>query len=205
MKKNMDIVCMACGFLRESKELRPKIRDVSSRMLIIAAPTNYGNRQDLFYPAQYHDLVLSMFATNGNVKKSVNLNPSHGFGDSLAILGEDIRKINGEIDSGTSYATAITAGFAARLLDFSRHGDNKSALGDMAEKLKDKAKMTTFLLSLTTLDPPYHCIRPWDLLPANLQLPFSLANPPSDTEIENARRDVCKWMNWAIEGRLKKH
>ncbi|KAK4151208.1 hypothetical protein C8A00DRAFT_17366, partial [Chaetomidium leptoderma] len=213
MKNNMDIVCMACGFLSESQALRQKIREVSNRMLVIAAPTNYGNRQDLFYPARYYDFVLPMFATDGNVKSS-GQNPSHpGLGKwSFAILGEDIRNIHGVVGSGTSYATAIAAGFAARLLDFARHGDSRSALGgggggdpDVAEKLKDKFTMTRVLLSLTmrTIDRPYYCIRPWDLLPAHLQrqIPFSLANPPSDADVRSARRDVCQWIEWGVEGR----
>ncbi|KAL8364650.1 hypothetical protein RB595_003773 [Gaeumannomyces hyphopodioides] len=130
---SMDVVCMACGFFEDDAILYHKIREASCKMLLIAAPTSEGNRHNILYPAAHEEFVLPMFATDGNVKKS-GLNPSKGPGRyNFVILGEDIKNVHDEVISGTSYLTAIAAGFAARLLDFSRHNDTKGAFGDKAQ------------------------------------------------------------------------
>jgi hypothetical protein len=185
--------------------LEDKIRQASRGRLIFVAPTNKGNAHEITYPARYEASVLPMFATDGNVKKSA-LNPSQGPGKyNLAILGEDIKNVNDVVNSGTSYATAIAAGFAARLLDFSRHGDTKDALKDKAGKMRDKRGTTGVLLSLATqtFEPPFHCIRPWDLLPIELrsQIPFPLSSPPREEAKKKARGEICQMIMFGIDGR----
>ena len=169
IKNDIDIVCMACGFYEDEDELLlRKVQEASRKMLIFAAPTNEGNAEEIAYPARYHGEVFCMFSSNGLVKKSVGLNPSKGLGlFDLAILGEHIKTYPGDkISSGTSFSTAIAAGFAARLLDFSRHKDVGTILGGKAEKLKKKRNMTGVFLSIAhgSYDRPYHCIKPWALL-----------------------------------------
>ncbi|KAK0641770.1 hypothetical protein B0T16DRAFT_420502 [Cercophora newfieldiana] len=192
----MDVVCMACGFSEDDATLYHKIREASCKMLLIAAPTNEGNKHNILYPAAYGDFVLPMFATDGNVKKS-NLNPSKGPGKyNFAILGEDIKNVHDEVNSGTSYSTAIAAGFAARLLDFSRHSDTKVEFGDKAQKLKSKHGFIGVLvfMALRTIDGPFHCVRPWDLLPTELQsqLPFQPSGLPGENTTASARHQICQ-------------
>lgn len=186
---------MACGFFEEDATLYNKVREASCTMLLIAAPTNEGNKHNILYPAAYEDVVLPMFATDGNVKKS-DLNPSKGPGSyNFAILGEDIKNVHNEVNSGTSYSTAIAAGFAARLLDFSRHSDTEVEFGDKAQKLKSKRGFMGVLVSMAvwTIDDPFHCVRPWDLLPTDLQsqLPFQLSGLSGENIRVGARRKIC--------------
>ncbi|KAL8366654.1 hypothetical protein RB595_010493 [Gaeumannomyces hyphopodioides] len=200
---SMDVVCMACGFFDDDATLYHKIQEASCKMLLIAAPTNEGNRHNILYPAAYGDFVLPMFATDGNIKKS-DLNPSKGPGRyNFAILGEDIKNVHDEVNSGTSYSTAIAAGFAARLLDFSRHSDTKVKFGDKAQKLKSRHGFMGVLVSmaLRTIDGPFHCVRPWDLLPKKLQsqLPFQPSGLPDNTTAD-ARSHICQKICMGIDG-----
>ncbi|KAK6208526.1 hypothetical protein QIS74_12044 [Colletotrichum tabaci] len=197
MNNNIDIVCMACGFFTHDNDLEDKIQEASRKMLILAAPTNSGNRQDITYPSRHDAFVVPMFATDGNVKKS-GLNPSQGPGKyNFAILGEDIKDFRGEVKSGTSYATAIATGLLARLLDFSRHNEMVE-MREKAQKMKDMKNAMAVLYSMTrgTKDDPFYCIRPWDLLPTDLrsQIPFPLSRLPDKKDIEEARRSV----SWKI-------
>lgn len=172
-------------------------------MLLIAAPTNEGNKHNILYPAAYGDFVLPMFATDGNVKRS-DMNPSQGLGEyNFAILGEDIKNVHDEVNSGTSYSTAIAAGFAARLLDFSRHSDTKLEFGDKAQKLKSKRGFMGVLLSMAqqTKDRGFRCVRPWDLLPRELQsqLPFQPSGLPGENTTAGVRHKICQKICMGID------
>ncbi|UKZ80413.1 hypothetical protein TrVFT333_008172 [Trichoderma virens FT-333] len=195
MTEEMDIICMACGFFSNYDTLHEKVRRASEKMLIIAAPTNDGNASEIAYPAAYGE-VLSMFSTNGAVRKS-RFNPSNPPEKyNFAILGEDIKTPRGELDCGTSFSTAIAAGFAGRLMDFSRHDDTKCHIQN-AEKMKNKSSMIQVLLHIHEWDDPYYCIKPWKLLPEELRnrIPFTMSDLPTDKEKRGARKRIWQMIS----------
>lgn len=137
-------------------------------MLIFAATTNEGNGEPVRYPARYTSHVLPMYASNGHIQAS-RLNASHIGGESLAMLGEDIRvpvagpggSSSCEVKAGTSYSTALAAGFAARLMDFARHSDVVEIIGQNSHRMGRTDWMKKVLCSLADKDDGFHCIKPW--------------------------------------------
>ncbi|KAH8878799.1 hypothetical protein GQ53DRAFT_775459 [Thozetella sp. PMI_491] len=190
VENEMDIVCMACGFLQDNEDLFRKIHKASAKMLIFAAPTNESNAGEIAYPARY-DEVFCTFSTNGAVRSSALINPSRGLGvHNFAILGEDIRTCKGEAKSGTSFSTAILAGFAGRLLDFSRHSDIQTKIDGRA-RLGHKRGMAKVLRSIAEEEDPYFCIKPWNLLPEALRAQLPLDTLLTDEEKAKARHYIC--------------
>lgn len=192
---------MACGFNEYSQELFDKIQLAYSKMLLFAAPTNKGNAGEIAYPARHHSEVFCMFSTNGAVTRSLNLNPSKGLGQyNFAILGEDILTLSGEQKSGTSFSTAIAAGLAGRLLDFSRHSDCWPRIRN-ASIIKLKHGMTKVLLAMAVKDGSYRCLKPWNLLPSNLRNQIAREGFRFHTEKdrENARENICTKISRSLD------
>ncbi|KAK8023290.1 hypothetical protein PG991_006529 [Apiospora marii] len=193
IKERMDVVCMACGFTESSQHLFDKVHEASGKMLILAAPTNESNAGEIAYPARYDDDVMCIFSTDGAVTKSQRLNPSNGLGKyNFAILGEDIMTMSGDVRSGTSFSTAIAAGLAARLLEFSRHSDCQGLIYN-ASMLKLKYGMTKALMAMAIPDSEFLCLKPWKLLREDLrsQIPFDDYGYPDPGERDTARRHIC--------------
>ncbi|KAK3319883.1 hypothetical protein B0T19DRAFT_451323 [Cercophora scortea] len=178
----IDIVCMAFGFTDHNNELYTAIHAASLKMLIFAASTNDGNASKIHYPAQYDDSVICMFSTNGAVKGSW-FNHSIGLPgtDNFAILGQDIetsssnsaaaaKSVEPEQKYGTSFSTAIAAGVAGLLLEFSRHRDTRAYFENpLVPGLRGKWGMAKVLRRISVKDSSFHCIQPWGLLPDSLQ------------------------------------
>lgn len=192
IKEEMDVICMACGFHEHNKLLFDKIQEASAKMLIFAAATNESNAGEIAYPARYDSQVFCMFSTDGSVTSSRRINPSEGREKyNFAILGEDIRTHGGEQKSGTSFSTAIAAGFAGRLLDFARQSDSHGRIRG-ASNLRLKLGMSRVLPETTELDGTYRCIAPWKLLPRRLRVQIPFEGLPTDEEREEARRHICE-------------
>lgn len=165
----------------------------SGKLLVFAAPTNEGNVGEIAYPARHHDEVFCIFSSSGAGISSSGINPTErGGGYNFAILGEDINTLGGERKSGTSFSTAIAAGLAGRLLDFSRQAKCKNRIQDAA-MMKSKYGMTKILLAMSALDGIFRCLNPWELLPDFLrsQIPFDDTGLPSRVDKIKARDHVC--------------
>ncbi|KAK8074298.1 hypothetical protein PG994_005197 [Apiospora phragmitis] len=150
IQEQLDVLCLACGFVDSSQELYDKFHEASGKMLILAAPTNESNAGEIAYPAKYDDDVLCIFSTD---------EAWAGTTSTFAILGEDIKTMSGEVRSGTSFSTAIAAGLVGRLLEFSRHRDCKGLIKN-ASMLKVKYGMTKVLMSMAMTDSEFQCLKP---------------------------------------------
>lgn len=130
----VDIVVMAFGFDREFQKLKGVIRNRADRVLFFAAASNDGkNRTDqIAWPARHSD-VICVHSADGLGNPS-SFNPGHKDNMRIMTLGEGIRSAwptalleNSNADkkrevamSGTSCATAVTAGIAALILGHAR-------------------------------------------------------------------------------------
>ena len=185
---------MACGFQGFDQELYDRIHDASGKMLIFAAPTNESNVSEIAYPARHHAEVFCTFSTDGCINTSRRLNPTIGVeGYNFAILGENIKTFSGEEKSGTSFSTAIAAGLAARLLDFSKHRDCQGKLSRHASMMKIKYGMSKVLCAMSIADAGFQCLKPWQLLPKDLRehVPFDEYGPPDEIKKQLARAHIC--------------
>lgn len=183
---------MACGFNEFNQGLFERIHEASGKMLIFAAPTNESNAGEIAYPARYDSEVFCMFSTNGAVTNSQRLNPTTGLGlYNFAILGEDIKTSSGEEKSGTSFSAAIAAGLTGRLLEFSRHHDCQGRIKN-ASLMKVKHGMAKILEAMTMKDGHFNCLKPWLLLPKDLQIqiPFDKYGLPTEVEKMAARNYI---------------
>lgn len=163
---------MAFGFTQEhhASGMREAIGIARAKgILSFAAAGNYGNTEDIPFPAQLRRDVLCMFCTNAHATASHGLHPrpSKHVKYNLAILGEEVQLpgLDGSL-SGTSMSTAIGAGLAARLIDFSRHIDCREHLGKEAFDLKSTDGMESVLVEMAggPSGDGYFCIVPWKLL-----------------------------------------
>ena len=141
-------------------------------LLIFAAASNYGNRYGgIPYPARYHDHVFCMFSCSGNYKETTTTNPraDQYNRDNFAMLGEDVDILPGQVLSGSSIATALAAGFAARIVDFTRQQETIVAMQDMgydAAQVATRENMQAVFRRLSQPDGQYSCIAPerlWQL------------------------------------------
>lgn len=91
---------------------------------------------------------------------------------NLAIFGEGVQLpgLRGGDDAvrlnGTSMSTAIAAGLAARLIDFSRHRDCRGIFGEEAADLKRMAGMESVFAKMAggASGDGYYCVVPRSLL-----------------------------------------
>ena len=158
---------MALGFPQWHEIIREAIDAIDKRILIFAAAANWGGLDQVAFPARMKD-VLCLFSTNPLNKSSRHLNPplnprkSHNF----AILGESVQMPSLESPSrvinGTSISTAIAAGLAGSLLDFSRQPICRNCLRNV--KGRDEISAIFEDLSKDYPDGGYNCIAPWSLL-----------------------------------------
>ena len=132
-------------------------------ILIFAAAANWGNMDRVAYPAA-NDEVFCVFASDGLNKRSAYNPEARTRAVNFAFLGNDVDvHRNGlNLSNGTSTATALLAGFAAQIIDFSRHGDSIRA-GIDPPTLRTRAGMRTVLMHISHENEGFHCIAPWKL------------------------------------------
>lgn len=141
-------------------------RAFKAGILVFAAASNWGNKDDIAYPAAIKDHVMCIFATDGANRhvRAFNPDPRHD-ASNFAILGEKVKITEGgDSDSGTSVATALAAGLAGRLIDFSRHKDSRESIENVA-LIGKKAGMTAIFNKMSKgRSEGYDCIVPWNIL-----------------------------------------
>jgi len=164
----VDVITMASGFENSHVGMRKAIEFAAyNEVLVFAAASNYSSVRRVAFPGRMKHDVMCMFSTDAGVKNSRTLNPApRSKSYNFAILGEDVSL--GPMEkplNGTSFATAIGAALAARIIDFSRHTDCQ-ALIEEAQYLKTTDGMSAIfaLLASGGHDGDYHCIAPWRLL-----------------------------------------
>ena len=123
VRHGVDIISISAGFKTCPHELREAVHQAhSAKILIFASAANWSHLNQAAYPAGIKDHVFCIFSTDAGLMNSRGFNPpARGDADNFAILGEDVDlPPRTEPVRGTSVATAIAAGFAARILDFGR-------------------------------------------------------------------------------------
>ncbi|KAI0449227.1 hypothetical protein F5B21DRAFT_494972 [Xylaria acuta] len=171
---NVDIIVLSSGFRTAHNNIGEAIERANmARILTFASPSNYGNLSDVYYPGRLYGLgkVICLFSTNSMVRSSTTktFNPSPldtAAHRTFAILGEDIILEN--MDSplnGTSYSTAIGAGIAARILDFSRHPQFRMRIKNIDDLKKVEGMLAVFGRMAKRTDNGYRCIAPWEICP----------------------------------------
>ena len=139
-------------------------------VLVFAAASNYGNVDDITFPANMTNNVICAFSSTGNVKPS-EFNPAASIltHNNFCFLGEDVEAVGGEILMsgsrlfGTSVATCVATGLAAMVLDFARQQDCRAEIPNKKD-LTTVEGMTAILREMGTPDNGYICIAPWRLL-----------------------------------------
>ncbi|KAK0704348.1 peptidase S8/S53 domain-containing protein [Lasiosphaeris hirsuta] len=171
-KMEVDIIVLALGFLRAHDGIRKAISDAVHRdILIFSAAGNDGSIRKVAFPARLPD-VMCIFSTTPGNKPSREINPpARDMDANFAILGEIVKTPeNGSPPrrlQGTSIATAIAAGFAASLLDFSRqrvYRRKRKEYGTPDLKSREAMRAVFTELSSGYKHEGYHCVLPWQLL-----------------------------------------
>ncbi|RAL13188.1 uncharacterized protein BO97DRAFT_45016 [Aspergillus homomorphus CBS 101889] len=132
--------------------------------LIFAAASNWGNRGSVPFPARHSFRTMCMFSTNADDQAS-SFNPEpRERENNFAILGEDLEHPADpqRRESGTSMATAIAAGLAARIVDFSRQGDNATI--ERVADVGSLAGMTAIFRFMSKRAGPFQCVSPLRLM-----------------------------------------
>ncbi|KAJ3562791.1 hypothetical protein NPX13_g8432 [Xylaria arbuscula] len=169
----VDIIVLPSGFRTTHSGIGEAIdRANMEKILVFASPSNYGNLRDIYYPGRLygHGKVITLFSTNSMVRSSTakTFNPSPlstAAHRTFAILGEDIVLENTlESLNGTSYSTAIGAGIAARILDFSRHPRLRSRIKNVDDFKRVEGMLAIFGRMAKTTDNGYRCMAPWEII-----------------------------------------
>lgn len=165
MEKSVDIIVLALGFSEPQNEIKKAINMAVKRdVIIFAAAGNEGCLEKVAFPARLLD-VMSIFATTARNERW-ELNPSpEPLTSNFAILGVDIEFPDTGIRSGTSLATAIAAGFAGSIINFSRQPvDEVSNDGWDQLDICSWKEMQKIFSRLSDQNGGYDCIRPWKIL-----------------------------------------
>ncbi|KAG9500788.1 hypothetical protein J7337_006468 [Fusarium musae] len=130
--RSVDIISISAGFRSYSKELDDAVTKAKAAgVLVIAAASNWQNTSTVAFPARHNLSTMCIYSTNtGNQSSSFNPEPRADT-QNFAIIGEGFQhpdQRRNERMSGTSMATAVAAGLAARIVDFSRQKDNKASI-----------------------------------------------------------------------------
>lgn len=160
---------MSCGFEDEDESIKRAIEKAHClHILMYAAASNSGDLEDISFPAELPE-VNCIFATNGFVK-AWGQNPTFTGVNNYAILGSDVAvgfQNSGEVlrDTGTSMATAIAAGLAGRILDFSRQNGGKIPQSSI-DMLKKQAGMAAVFSEMVTGpdERGFKCLAPWKIM-----------------------------------------
>jgi hypothetical protein len=111
--------------------------------------------------------------------------PARNDADNFASLGENVGLYDNKAPlDGTSVAAPLAAGLAARILDFARHADSRSA-GCDEQQLRTRPGMRAVLKKISKQDGLFRCIAPWLL--------WQHPSTPSDTQLGRERiQEVIK-------------
>ncbi|PCD41256.1 hypothetical protein AU210_003813 [Fusarium oxysporum f. sp. radicis-cucumerinum] len=166
--RSVDIISISAGFRNYSKELDDAVtRAKAAGVLVVAAASNWQNTNTVAFPARHNLSTMCIYSTNtGNQSSSFNPEPRADT-QNFAILGEGFQhpdQRRNERMNGTSMATAVAAGLAARIVDFSRQNDNKASIF----RAQDVGKLPGMLAIFSAMSKPAGNLRyisPLELLP----------------------------------------
>ncbi|RBR12075.1 hypothetical protein FVER53590_04429 [Fusarium verticillioides] len=166
--RSVDIISIAAGFRNYSKELDEAVTKAKAAgVLVIAAASNWQNTSTVAFPARHNLSAMCIYSTNtGNQSSSFNPEPRADT-QNFAIIGEGFQhpdQRRNERMSGTSMATAVAVGLAARIVDFSRQRGNKESIF----RAQDVGKLPGMLSIFSTISKPAGNLRyisPLELLP----------------------------------------
>jgi subtilisin family serine protease len=161
VQNEVNIISISAGFKHHSSDLEGAVKMAKEAGIIVfAAASNWGNKGEVAFPARHRDYAVCIFSTTTNFKSS-DFNPvARTKNENFAILGEDIEvHPNKERKKGTSMATAIAAGLAARILDFTRHTDSrrKGVIQRVAD-VGTKVGMTAIFAAMSRPHDNYDCV-----------------------------------------------
>jgi hypothetical protein len=194
-QEGVDIINISAGFQNLHPTLRKAIKGAHEKeILVFAAAENWGNAvPGPAFPAAIRDHVFCISSCGGNLWASKKMNPpGRKDADNFACLGEKVR-LPGykEALTGTSVASALAAGLAARILDFSRHVDSREA-GCDEQKLRTRPGMRAVFKKISHEDGLFRCIAPWLLG----QMPSARSDTrPSREQVQNVIRKALKEMD----------
>jgi hypothetical protein len=165
VEKDADILVMATGtHVKAHDGVRAAINTLPDKVLVIAAAGNRDHCERVIFPARMPRVMCTYATTPSNyVLRALNPNPrtnAYNFG----ILGIAIQPEGWDTPlTGTSYAAAIAATLAARLLDFSRQTVPD---GERRLNLEGHEKMNVIFeeLARDNTNQGYSCIVPWRML-----------------------------------------
>ncbi|KAK3339886.1 peptidase S8/S53 domain-containing protein [Lasiosphaeria hispida] len=189
----VDIIVLALGFSHAHDGIRRAISDAVHRdILIFSAAGNYGSTMKVAFPARLPD-VMCIFSTTPGNKPSREINPpARDMDANFAIIGEIVKILDDGSPprrlQGTSIATAVAAGFAASLLDFSRqlvYRRKQREYGTPDLKSREAMRAVFRELSSGYKHEGYHCVLPWQLL----------NQIPKDGDREVRRQELCGLLN----------
>ena len=160
------------GFLVDPET--EKVSKINTGVLMFAAASNSGRNAGRTFPAKHQDVICIHSADGDGVPSKRN--PWGQNGDkNFSALGEFIEAPHkgqaNERVSGSSVASAVAAGIAALVLEFSRQTpvDGQEMIQE-PKTLNTKPGMEMVFLKMTDQDPraiktdPYNNLQPWHLL-----------------------------------------
>ncbi|KAF5713746.1 extracellular alkaline serine protease [Fusarium globosum] len=203
--EKVDIISISAGFKDAFSELKTQVENATAggngpEILVFAAASNWQNSKGgVAFPARMTDRVIPVFSCNGGMKSSRDWNPNPmSNATNFAMLGEDVVLDSGrKLPGGTSVSTALLAGLAAKLIDFSRQPDILPLIPQAGrDKMKTKAGMSAILkvMSADSVSEGYQCIIPWYILPAGCE-----NKAFDDVGRVQVRHQICTLLNKAME------
>ncbi|GJC96376.1 extracellular alkaline serine protease [Colletotrichum higginsianum] len=92
VSQSVDIISISAGFASCPEELRAAVHQAhAAGILIFAAASNWGNTNQVAFPARIQDQVFCIFATTAALKDVPEINPEpRKNADNFALLGHDI-------------------------------------------------------------------------------------------------------------------
>ncbi|KAH7202857.1 uncharacterized protein BKA55DRAFT_587682 [Fusarium redolens] len=200
IEQEVNIISISAGFRRgENEYLSRKIEEATAggdrpEILVFAAASNSQNIHKVAFPANMEDRVFCIFCCNGGLVHSRQWNPSAlPSPRNFAMLGEDVELHSGRtLAGGTSISTALVAGLAAKLLDFSRQPQVRDRRTLLGRKMQKRAGMSLIFRAIASKgNDGYQYLEPWEILPDLKGRSRSSVREGICTIIEKAVQYIC--------------
>ncbi|KAH6976792.1 peptidase S8/S53 domain-containing protein [Ilyonectria destructans] len=166
--EHADIISMSWGYQKEISVITNAIRDAFHHgKILLASASNTGSlsKESVAFPANLRQ-VICINSTDGYGNPS-EFNPSPSPDRTLAVIGEGLSvacppKIGGELRviRGTSAATAIAAGIATLILQYSRERANAGKAVEAPHRLSHCDAMRKVFYGMAKDRQGYHILVP---------------------------------------------